>query len=345
MDRLRPVVSESIGTRWREWVQEFGGNIYHSEEWADLRRRGNSIPLFFHWLDRDERCAGIAVGIKSWSPVRYVGRFFKRLEFDTYPVSSGNDVDLTRCMLSHIVEYSKKSGYTDLSILSYHTRIQVPDLEQLGLSISPRVEFVLDLSMTEDDLWMRLSSHHRRKIKNAIKHGLVFDGASTTLDAARQFRNLQKRSRDRRMQRGESVGTLDDAYFEEWCGRYFERNLGRIFFLTHDQNPVSAAFVSLHGGQATYVYGGSSDDGFRMDAPALLFWKIFAWCRDFGCREFSLGGVPASAMDTDSPSHGLYRFKAGFGGAQVMCYSVKAENLNAPREWIRRGAKKIWRPR
>jgi len=337
---MRLVVSESVGIYWREWLQEFGGNIYHSEEWADIRRGRNSLPLFFHWLDREERCFGIAVGVKSWSPVRYIGRFFKRLDFDTYPASKGNNADLTRCMLNHLVEYSKKSGYMNLSILSYNTRICIPDLEQLGLSISPRTEFVLDLSMTEDELWKRLSSHHRRKVKNAMKHELVFEGAST-LDAVRQFRKLQKMSRDRRIHRGESIGVLDDAYFEEVGGRYFEKNLGHIFFLTHDQKPVSAAFVSIYGGQANYVYGGSSDDGFRMDAPALLFWKIFSWCRDFGCREFSLGGVPASAVNSDSQSHGLYRFKAGFGGEQVMCFSGTAENLNGRRAWIKRGAKKI----
>lgn len=342
MDKIRLVISESSGMYWKKWLREFGGNIYHGEEWADIRRGRNSLPLFFHWLDQDERCVGIAVGIKSWSPVRYIGCFFKRLDFDTYPASLETNADLTRCMLSQLVEYSKKSGYMNLSILSYNTRACVPGLEQLGLSIMPRMEFILDLSMTEDELWKNLSSHHRRKIKNATKQGLVFEEEST-LDAVRKFRTLQKLSRDRRIQRGESIGMLEDAYFEELGGRYLEKNLGHIFFLTHHQKPVSGAFVSIYGDQAIYVYGGSSDDGFRMDAPALLFWKIFSWCREFGCREFSMGGVPASAVDTDSQSHGLYRFKAGFGGEQVMCFSGIAENLNSRRAWIKRGAKKISR--
>src|SRR4030065_1445011 len=102
---------------------------------------------------------------------------------------------------------------------------------------------------------------------------------------------------------------LDDASFEDMGYRCLEKNLGRVFFMTYGKQPVSAAFISIYRGQAIYVYGGSSDEGFEMDAPALLFWEIFARCREYGCTEFSMGGVPASATNLDSQSCGLYRFK------------------------------------
>jgi lipid II:glycine glycyltransferase (peptidoglycan interpeptide bridge formation enzyme) len=141
-------------------------------------------------------------------------------------------------------------------------------------------------------------------------------------------------SRERRVKRGEQIGLLDDVQFEELGRGYFDKNLGRVFLMLNDDEPVSAAFVSIYAGQALYVYGGSSDEGFNLDAPGLLFWHIFARCRELGCREFNLGGVPASAVNKESQSHGLYRFKAGFGGRQVECLSGSVENLNPRLDWI-----------
>ena len=118
-----------------------------------------------------------------------------------------------------------------------------------------------------------------------------------------------------------------DARVEEFGQAYFERRLGEVHYLTYESSPVSAAFVSIHDGKAYYVFGGSSDRGFAMNAPVLLFMNIFARCRTTGCREFNLGGVPGAAVSKSSQSHGLYRFKAGFGGEKVSCVSLRADTL------------------
>jgi hypothetical protein len=323
---LRLVVSNSAGAEWQDWLEKFQGNIYHSTQWAETRCSTNRYPLFFQWLDNNDRCVGIGVGIKSWSPVRYIGRFFKRLDFESYPAVQGNDSDLTGSMIKQLLNFAKEDGYSDLSIQSYLANVMVPDLDRLGFVTKPRIEFILDLTTSEDVRWKRLSEHHRRKIKKANRHGLLFNEACT-LEAMRQLHKLQANSRDRRMQRGEYLDLLDETHYEEMGKSYFGSDLGRVFFMTHEGRSVSTAFVSMYAGKALYVYGGNSQEGFEMDAPALLFWKLYTRCGELGCRELNLGGVPASAVNPESQSHGLYRFKAGFGGRQVMCLSGSAEKL------------------
>lgn len=324
---MRLVVSKSVCVEWSGWFKKFKGNIYHSSEWAETRYSDHSHPLFFHWLDDNNCCLGIAVAIKSWSTIPYIGRFSTRLDIETYPAVRDGDVDLTRSMIKQLMGFAKKGGYRRLTIQSYGTPIMVPDMAHLGFTTTPRIEFILDLTMSETELLKRLSEHHRRKIKKAKKYGLSFE-EFCTLDAMRRFRNLQVCSRDRRMQRGEYTGMLDDAYYEDLGKSYFEKNLGRVFLMTHENQSVSGAFITIYEGRAYYVYGGSNDEGFKMDAPALLFWKIFSRCRELGCREFNMGGVPASAVNPEAKSHGLYRFKSGFGGQRVMCLSGSANNLS-----------------
>jgi len=102
--------------------------------------------------------------------------------------------------------------------------------------------------------------------------------------------------------------------------------------MCYKKRPMSGAFVSFYGSSALNIYGGSSDDGLAKDAPALLFKYIFSRCRELGSEEFNLGGVPAEAVNTCIESHGLYRFKLGYGGQERQCKSLLIDNLNTYRE-------------
>jgi len=323
---MRLVVSKSPAAEWGNWLRELDGNIFHSEEWAETNRSERSQPLYFRWIDQDGRPLGQAIGIERWSPTHLVGRFSKHLQMESYPAVAANDAALARSMVLQVLQFARGKGFMGLTLNSYGAAVALPELEQLGFEIESRFEFVLDLTLTDDELWHNLSQHHRRKIKKSGQHELKFEEADT-LDAIQQLRLLQKNSRERRIRRGESMELLDDSHFFETGKRYFEKHIGRVFMLTDQGQPVTAAFVTIYSGRAFYVWGGSSDTGFEMNAPALLFWKILPRCRELGCREFNLGGVPAEAAEPAALSHGLFRFKAGFGGRQVNCFSGVVKGL------------------
>ena len=336
---MHVIVSASPDVSWSAWLATFNGNIYHSIEWADMSRTAYSRPLFFHWVNDSNECIGLAVGIESCSPIRYIGRFSKRLNFETYPAVRENAGDSIGPLLGSIREYAKNEGYRGLAIQSYFAGAVPADLERMGFTTRPRIEFIVDLEKPKEDLWADLSDHHRRKIKRAGKHGLVME-ETCSVDAMRELRMLQIFSRNRKAEAGEHIELPDEVAYEKLAKDYFEKDLGRLFVMKSERKIVSAALVSLYGGHAYYVYGGSNEEGFAMDAPALLFWEIFSRCRELGFREFNLGGVPASAAEPDSPSHGLYRFKSSFGGRQVACMSASAEELMPVRGWLAINAKR-----
>lgn len=320
------MAARSGGADWKRLAEQFDGNLYHSQEWAETCRTDHSIPVFFRGLDEDGRCIGIALGIETRSRKPIVGRFLKRLDFETCPAVEGNDAGSARAMVAKLAEYGRTGGYRSLSMHSFCSNVAIPDFGDLGFKEIPRIEFRVDLTASEEDLWRGLSSHHQRKIKKARRHGLVFE-ESSTVEAMQDLRRLQIGSRDRRVERGEYFGLQDEGYYERLGREYFGRNLARLCFMSYEGRRVSAAFVSIYAGRALYVLGGSDPKGFELDAPALLFWHLFTLCRDLGCTEFNLGGVPASAVDSQSLAHGLYRFKSGFGSRAVLCRSGIAESL------------------
>lgn len=323
---MRLQIDRSPGAEWLQWIKQFEGNIYHSLEWVETWRSDRASPLFFRGLDEQGRCVGIALAIERHSSRPIVGRVLKRLDFETFPAVQGNDIECARVMINRIVEFAQAGGYRGLTMQSHYSGIPLSNLDGLGLVATPRIEFLIDLTMSENDRWKQLSTHHQRKIKKASRHGLVFE-ETHSIEAMRELHRLQVSSRNRRVERGEYFGLQDEAYYEQMGRRYFAGNLGRLFLMRFEGRPVSAAFISIYSGRALYVLGGSEPKGFELDAPAVLFWNVLNRCVELGCEEFNLGGVPASARDSQSVAHGLYRFKAGFGGRQVMRVSGKNETL------------------
>lgn len=325
---MRLLVDRSTGAEWLDWIKLFEGNIYHSPEWVETWRSDYASPLFFRGLDTEGRCVGIALAIERHSSRPVIGRFLKRLDFETFPAVQGNDPDLACGMISKIVAFAKAEGYRALTLQSHYSGVQLSNPDCLEVEATRRIEFIVDLTKSEDDRWKNVSTHHQRKIKKATRQGLVFEEACS-VGSMQELRRLQLGSRDRRVERGEYFGLQDEAFYEEMGRRYFERNLGRLFLMRFEGRPVSAAFISIYSGRALYVLGGSDPKGFELDAPAALFWNVLRRCVELGCKEFNFGGVPASAQDPKSVGYGLYRFKAGFGGRQVPKVTAVLENLQS----------------
>lgn len=326
---------------WAACLERCDGNFYHSPHWADANASPLTRALYFRWLNGSGDCTGVALGIERRSPVAGIGALFRRLDFESYPALVSLDRDDVQRAIGDLLAFADGRGYRAFAVQSFATRVPGVELQSLGLSVTTRHEFVVDLAQPEEEARRRLSSHHRRKIKRASAHGLIFS-ESCSQEALRASRIVQVQSRDRRVARGEWIPSGDDAAYLQMGTRLFAANVGRVFLASHGGDVVSAALVWIYRNQAFYLFGGSSDTGFALDAPAWLFWQAFDRCRSLGCTRFNLGGVPASAVLADSQSHGLYRFKEGFGGEQVACVSGHIDGLSSKLKATVGGMKEMW---
>ncbi len=324
---IRLSVSQVIPPDWIELVDRLRGNIYHSREWASITESAGKRPQYFLWSDHQGARLGLALGAESRSSLPLVGKIVRHLHFETYPLAKDASDDLTQRMVSDIRDYAHQEKYLSLSLDSYCARGEWAELDHLGFRAHRRIEFSVDLTPDSEELWGGLSGSHRRKIRKARKHSLELV-VSSEPSALRDMRKLQVASTERRIQRGESIATSDDSHFQELGSGYMEQGLGRVFLVVEDGKPISAAFFTVFRDEALYVWGGSSDRGFSTNAPALLFWSALERLRGEGVRLFNLGGTPAEASDPESESHGLYRFKKGFGGGQKLLANGKISNEN-----------------
>lgn len=316
---MRLAVAETPEANWAQQVQRFGATLHHSPAWLAASARFNSSPRFFTWFDANGEPVAIAAGTLRRSSLPLVGRWSSSLTLDSVPAVLPEFLPHGTPIIDALKQYALGVGCKTLNIESHMAAPLLVDARLLAGVARGRIEFRVDLGKTEEQLWQGLHSHHRRKIKKAMKQGLSIRESTAAHDAS-ALRDLQRGSQDRRRKRGENMKLGDDEPIIALMKNMLRDGIGRLFLAEHDGRIVSGAFMSTFDSRAYYVFGGSNPDGFRLDAPGLLFWHMIRVFRDAGFVEFNLGGVPVAGAREDAAEHGLYRFKAGFGGREVECF-------------------------
>lgn len=84
----------------------------------------------------------------------------------------------------------------------------------------------------------------------------------------------------------------------------------------NDNIPLAGSITILHGGVASYLYGGSNSHNRELMAPYLLHFEVMKYAKAQGCHTYDLLAI----APPNEPSHkfaNLTRFKQQFGGTSV----------------------------
>jgi len=338
---VKLIFSEKVDQdKWNSLVKELGGNLYHSYQWGEINRTTKKYPLYFQYQDEKNRCIGLALGIVSKPKQKYIGRFFKKIDFNSNPVILDNNEDIFKEMVKDIFIFCEKKKFLSLRIDSYYSKNSVYAPNESTVKANPRIEFILDLKKTEEELWNNMKSSHRRKVKNGIKNDLSFI-EDKSVDGVIKLRSLQIESRDRKIEQGDyyEIGRVED-YIRMRENLLYKDN-AKLFFVKRGEELLSGALFILFNQKVFYLLGGTSSKGFESDASPFLFWNAILHFKKEGFTEFNFGGVPREAENPSSQSFGLYRFKDGFGGKKVYCCGWENLKLNKFRDILLKILKKV----
>jgi hypothetical protein len=187
------------------------------------------------------------------------------------------------------------------SFASATTRIPYLPGEQRRVQ---RREYVLDLDA--GDPRARFSSHHRRNISRARKHGLRIRRARDESACSVHTRMVQMSMR-RREGRGESVPT--NFRGDEFVAMT-RTGAGELFQAERDGEVLSSMLI-LRAARGAYLQtSGTSPPGMACGASHFVVDEVVSALRGEGMQVFNLGGVREEEA-------GLQRFKAGFGARRV----------------------------
>lgn len=185
----------------------------------------------------------------------------------------------------------------------------IPDKIARTASLQPRAEWVLDIDLPTESLWMGFHKHARYNVRlaeRAAAKTTIYTPAAAPLDV---FYGLMRATGSR-----DNFGIFDKSYY----GSYLEalrENEGFVVLTTIDDKPAAAGLFVVYDQQAHYVFAGSSDD-FRKIAPAYtVIWTAIQEAKKRDCTLFNFGGVTDTVKGHDLG--GVTGFKKRFGGYQV----------------------------
>ena len=180
---------------------------------------------------------------------------------------------------------------------------------------SQRIPFgshIIDLSLSEEDLIMKMHSKHRNSVRRAERNGVtvVSGGRELISDYLKADAETWERS-DR-----DSYGS---TFFEKIIDNLKEHAV--IYVAYKDGEPQAGACYFLNHKMCYYMYGASITNP-EPGATNLLQWIAIKDMKSKGIERFSFVGCRINE-DEDSKYHGIQRFKERFGGELCQGYMFK----------------------
>jgi peptidoglycan pentaglycine glycine transferase (the first glycine) len=181
-------------------------------------------------------------------------------------------------------------------------------LDRMGVHASPvfvqpRRTLLMDLSMSDEELFAAMRKKTRQYIHKAERAGVVTE---------------ESRDLDRFMKVLSAVGQRDRfairsrAYFETLMSAFGDRAL--LLFARVGDDDAGAMLLLRMADRAWELYGGWSGAHAEVRPFYLLKWRAMLRMRQLGVRRYDMCGLAEGA---DDPLAGVENFKLGYGGEVV----------------------------
>jgi peptidoglycan pentaglycine glycine transferase (the first glycine) len=170
-----------------------------------------------------------------------------------------------------------------------------------AVALHPENTLLVPLS-SEEEMLASFKPKHRYNIRLAQKKGVTVHEGDDIAELHRQHSYTAARQEISALTQGHYRRRLERL---DWC---------RVYVARVEDEAVAAIMVARFGRRAYYLFGGSSERYRALMPNYLIQWEAMRVAARAGCTEYDLWGVPPSADAQDHPWHGLWQFKAGFGG-------------------------------
>jgi serine/alanine adding enzyme len=261
-----------------------GASNYHRWAWKDIIEGTYGHKGYYLAAVSDGAIQGILplFAMKS----RIFGHFLISIPFFSYGGVLASTVEARQSLLTRAIELAKQLG-------ARRIELRQEDPSDFGWQLtSAKVAMQVVLPSNTDELWKRLSSRLRNKVRHAQKQGLRAEwGGSEVIDSfypvfASNMRNL---------------GT--PVYPRRWFENVFRHTPAdaRILLVLDNGKPVATTFVSGFREVLELPWIASVPEGRRNYATELLYWTSLEWAAEKGYRRVDLGRC--------TPGAGVYRFK------------------------------------
>ena len=200
-------------------------------------------------------------------------------------------------------------------------------LKKNAVDIQPPDSTIVDLTLSEDEILSKMHQKWRYNIRLSEKKGVTvkrYVGNSLNLsEKLDRFYDLTKETnaRDGNSSHAKSYyldlitsSAKENSLSSDTIPVITDKPLISLFIAEHEGDEIAAIMTLFSKDEAIYLYGASSNNKRNLMPNHLLQWTAMKAAKEYGSKIYDLYGMPPEGKDENHPMHGLYMFKANFGG-------------------------------
>jgi len=199
---------------------------------------------------------------------------------------------------------NKKAIYTEfrnLFELSEYKDI----FEKEGYQYEEHLNYIIDLTLSEEQLWKNLNQKRRNEIYKAIKENLSFKETSDENSLKKTYKIIEEVYSKAKLPFPELV------YFKEAL-KILTPDHFKIFSALYDGEIIGTMYTLCYNNVIYDWYAGSYKEYYSKCPNDLIPWEVFKWGKLNGFRKFDFGGAGKPGVP-----YGVRDYKKKFGGKMV----------------------------
>ena len=207
-----------------------------------------------------------------------------------------------------------------MKMVSYADRLK---LCKNSVDIQPPDSTLVDLTGTEEEILEKMHSKWRYNIRLSERKGVAIHrylGNDINLsEKIDKFYELTKITNAR-----DGNASHAKAYYADLIKSSAEEiSKGRdvpvisLYIAEHEGEEIASIMTLFSHDEAIYLYGASSNNKRNLMPNHLLQWTAMKDAKAYGSKYYDMYGMPPEGKDESHPMHGLYMFKANFGGKNI----------------------------
>lgn len=280
-------------SRWNAYTDNFPiASIYHRWVWGQLVEETFGHQAHYLAAYSGGAIQGLLpfVSIKS----RLFGQFLVSMPFSSYGGVLATTAEARNALLEEAARFAQQSG------ARYVEMRQGLPCDVQWLDKTPKVTMVVTLPDTGEELWNRLSSGMRNKIRNARNQGLRIEwGRGEMVDTF--YSSFSRNMRD--------LGTpvYPKGWFENLCHRLPDDV--EIVTVWDGTRSVGAGLTISHGQTLELPWSSTLRESRKKYSAVLMYWALQERALQNGYRYVDLG--------RSSPGSGTHQFKQHWLGKEI----------------------------
>ena len=207
-----------------------------------------------------------------------------------------------------------------MQLITYADRLKI---RKNSVDIQPPDSTLVDLTGTEEEILEKMHSKWRYNIRLSERKGVVIHrylGNDINLsEKIDKFYELTKITNAR-----DGNASHSKAYYADLIKSSAEEvSAGKdvpvisLYIAEHEGEEIASIMTLFSHNEAIYLYGASSNNKRNLMPNHLLQWTAMKDAKAYGSKYYDMYGMPPEGKDENHPMHGLYMFKANFGGKNI----------------------------